>query len=132
MDASEDSQEEENIIPDDILEEILEEKRGKVVSVFKQSMFSSIMRGSNPIADRITSDHISQLIKNSDEHDLRNRKERKSQRNYNLLLLIIGLIFIGFLIVFLYEDQDLLVNIILDMISFIGGLGFGKSFLKNN
>lgn len=97
-------------------------------------MISGVMKRSNPIADKVTSDHITQLISSSDVQDSRDRKERKSERNYNLLLLIIGIIFIGFLIVFLQKNEDLLIKIVIAIISFIGGFGFGKTTIgkKNN
>ena len=117
----------EGIIPDEILEAIPEEERGKVVSIIKQSMFSGISRRSNPIADKITPDHITTLISNSDENDKRDRVERKSERNYNLILIVIGLLFIGFLIVYLQSNLSLLITIITAILSFIGGFGFGKS-----
>lgn len=119
-----------NMIPDEILESIPVEERGKVVSIFKQSMISGIMRRSNPIADKITPEHISKLIENSDEQDKRDRVERKGQQNYTLFLLITSLIFLGFLIVFLKNEQELLVKILLSIISFLGGFGLGKSRIK--
>lgn len=124
------SQNSEGIIPDEILEAIPEEERGKVASIIKQTMISGVMRRSNPIADKITTEHISQLITKSDEHDIRDRAERKSERNYNLLLVLIGLVFIGFLIVFLQNNEDLLIKVVIGIISFIGGFGFGQSRKK--
>lgn len=124
------SENDDSLIPEEILEAIPVEERGKVISVIKQSMFSSVTRRSNPIADKITTEHITQLISKSDEQDKRDREERKGQRNYNLLLLIIGLVFIGFLIVFLQRDKELLVKIIIAIISFVGGFGVGKSTSK--
>lgn len=101
-----------DFIPAEILESIPVEERGKIVSVIKQSMFSSISRRGNPIADKITTEHITQIISRSDDQDKRDREERKSQRNYNLILIIIGLVFIGFLIIFLQRDKELLIKII--------------------
>ncbi len=120
----------ESLIPDEILEAIPVEERGKVISIIKQSMVSSITRRSNPIAEKITTEHITQLINKSDETDKRDRKERQGQRNHDLLLVIIGLIFIGFLIVFLQQDKDLLLKIVIAIISFVGGFGIGKSAKK--
>lgn len=121
------NEDELDIIPDEVLEAIPAEDRGKVVSIIKQSMISGVSRRSNPLAEKITSDHITTLITNSDTSDLRDREERKSERNYNLLLIIIGLVFIGFLIVFLQKNLNLLITIITAILSFIGGFGFGKS-----
>lgn len=129
-DSKRENNNDDPLIPDEILEAIPVEERGKVISVIKQSMFSSITRRSNPIADKITTEHITQLISKSDEQDKRDREERKGQRNYNLILLLIGLAFIGFLIVFLQRDKELLIKIIIAIISFVGGFGVGKSTTK--
>lgn len=120
----------EEIIPDEILEAIPEEDRGKVASIIRQTMISGVMKRSNPIAEKITTEHITQLISKSDELDKRDREERKGERNYNLLLIIIGLVFIGFLIVFLQSNEDLLIKIVIGIISFIGGFGFGQTRIK--
>lgn len=119
--------ESEQIIPDEILEAIPEEDRGKVAGIIRQTMISGVMRRSNPIADKITSDHITQLISKSDEQDIRDRTERKGERSYNLILIIIALIFVGFLIIFLQSNEDLLIKIVIGIISFVGGFGFGQS-----
>ena len=120
----------EDIIPEDILEGIPEKERGRVASIIKQTMISGVMKRSNPIADKITSEHITQLISKSDVLDKRDRDERRSERNYNLLLIIIGLAFTGFLVVFLKNNEDLLIKIVIGIISFIGGFGFGQSRKK--
>lgn len=132
-DASNDSSkvnDNDPLIPDEILEAIPVEERSKVISVIKQSMISSVTRRNNPIADKITTEHITQLISKSDEQDKRDREERKGQRSYNLILLLIGLAFIGFLVVFLQRDKELLIKIIVAIISFVGGFGLGKSTTK--
>lgn len=120
----------DELIPEEILDAIPIKDRGKVVSIIKQSMFSGVMRRGNPISEKITEEHITKLIEKSDNQDVRDREERKSQRNYNLILLIIGLIFLGFLIVYLKEDKELLYKIIIAIISFVGGFGIGRTTSK--
>lgn len=120
----------EEIIPEDILEAIPEEDRGKVASIIRQTMISGVMKKSNPLAEKMTSDHITQIITKSDEHDKRDREERKGERNYNLILILIALCFVGFLVVFLQTNEDLLLKIVIGIISFVGGFGFGKSRKK--
>lgn len=122
----------EKIIPEEILEAIPEEDRGKVASIIKQTMISGVMRRSSPIAEKITPEHITQIISKSDDQDNRDREERKSERNYNLILIIIGLVFVGFLIVFLQSNENLLVKIVIGIISFIGGYGFGRTQKKKD
>lgn len=125
-------QDNQEIIPEEILDAIPEEDRSRVASIIKQTMISGVMKRSNPIADKVTSDHITQLISSSDVQDSRDRKERKSERNYNLLLLVIGIIFVAFLIIFLQSNEDLLIKIVIAIISFIGGFGFGKTTSNNS
>ncbi|OQX74561.1 MAG: hypothetical protein B6D64_12675 [Bacteroidetes bacterium 4484_276] len=93
-------------------------------------MFSGIVKRSNPISEKITEDHISKLITNSDAQDKRDRKERSGERYFSLILIVIALIFVGFIIVFLQSNEKLLITIITAILSFIGGFGFGKSFKK--
>lgn len=52
----------EEIIPEEILEAIPEEDRGKVASIIRQTMISGVMKRSNPLADKMTSEHITQII----------------------------------------------------------------------
>jgi len=120
------------IIPDDILENIPGEDKGKIAAIIKHTMISGVMRSKNPLSDKITPEHISEIIKNSNEQDIRDREERKSERNYNLLLLIIALLFIAFLIIFLKKNEQLLIKIIIGIVSFIGGYGFGKTKQRSN
>jgi hypothetical protein len=117
----------ESIIPDEILEAIPEEDRGRVASIIQQTMISGVMRRSNPIAEKITPEHITDIIDKSDKQDIRDREDRKSDKRYNLTLIILGLIFIGFLIVFLQSNEELLIKIIIGIVSFLGGFGFGRS-----
>ncbi len=117
----------EDMLSDEILEAIPEEDRGKVASIIKQTMISGVMRRNNPVAEKITSEHITQLITKSDSQDVRDRKERKGERNYNLVLILVALAFIAFLIIFLQAKEDLLIKIVIGIIAFIGGYGFGQS-----
>lgn len=118
------------LIPEEILEAIPAEERGKVVSIIKQSIFSGVLRRGNPISEKITEEHITKLIEKSDNQDIRDREERKSQRKYNLILLIISLAFLGFLIVYLRDEKELLYKIIIAIISFVGGFGIGRTTFK--
>lgn len=115
------------IIPEEVLEAIPEEERGRFKSFISQTMISGVMKRNNSISDKITTDHITRLIDNADIQDKRDRDERKSEKNYQLIFLIIALLFLGFLIVFLKDNQELLYKIIIAIISFVGGFGLGKT-----
>ena len=123
--------EDSKIAPNEILEVIPAEERGRFVSIMKETMFASFMSSNNPIAEKITTEHISKVLENADIQDKRDRQERKSEKNYQIIFLSIGLVFIGLLIIFLKEDKDLLYKIIIAIISFIGGFGIGKTRQKN-
>lgn len=120
----------DGILPEEILDAIPEEDRGKVAGIIKRTMISGVMSSNNPIAEKVTSEHISTIISKSDNQDKRDREERKSERNHNLLLIVIALVFVSFLIVFLQRNENLLVKIVIGIISFIGGFGFGQSRKK--
>jgi|SRR5690625_1486725 len=135
MEKEEDREEKENlsedIIPEEVLEAFPEEERGRIESVMRQTIISGVMRRGNPIADKITSEHITQLITKSDDQDRREWEERSRDRNYNLILVGIGVVFVSFLVVFLKDNENLLLNLVLAIISFIGGFGFGKLYKRN-
>ena len=119
------------IAPNEILEAVPAEERGRFISIMKESMFASFMSGNDPIAEKITTEHISKILENVDVQDKRDRDERKSEKNYQIIFLLIGLVFMGLLIFFLKDDKDLLYKIIIAIISFIGGFGIGKTRQKN-
>lgn len=118
---------EDPIIPEEILEGLPEEDRGRIQGIIRQTMVSAVMGNKNPIAEKITSEHITKIIENSDNQDKRDRDERRSEKNYEIIFLLIGLVFLGFLIVFLKDDKELLYKIIIAILSFIGGFGIGKT-----
>jgi len=122
----------ENIIPEEILKDIPTDERDKFAAIIKHTMFSGILRPRSPLSEKITSEHISEIIKKSDEQDKRDREEREKERKFNLLILIITLLFIAFLIVYLNKNENLLIKIIIGLVSFIGGYGFGKTKQKTD
>ena len=119
------------VIPNEVLETIPDEERGRLFSIMKETMISSFMSNNDPIAEKITAEHISKVLDNANIQDERDRKERKSEKNYQIVYLLIGLAFIGFLIVYLKDDTELLYKIIIAIISFVGGFGVGKIRKKN-
>lgn len=118
------------IIPEEVFEGIPVEDRSRIKSIISQTMISGVMKRNNPISEKVTSEHITKLIENSDNQDKRDREERKSEKNYQIAFLIIALVFLAFLIVFLKDDQELLYKIIIAIISFIGGFGIGRTTNK--
>ena len=110
----------------EILDAVPCEERGRLISIMRESMFAGFMSSNDPISEKITTEHISKVLENTENQDKKDREERKSEKNYQIIFLLIGLAFIGFLIIFLKDDKDLLYKIIIAIISFIGGFGMGK------
>ena len=115
------------IIPNELLDAVPDKDREKLITIIQETMFSSITKSANNLTDKLTPDHITSIISNSDTQDKRDRDERKGQRNYHLLIFLLSLLFLGFIIVFLKDDKELLYKIIIAIISFLGGVGVGKS-----
>ncbi len=117
----------------DVVETMPDEDKGKVIGLFKRSLFeASITRHSTPFAEKVTSEHITKLIDNSDSQDKRDRVERKGQRNYNLLILVIILAFVVFLVVYFKDDKEVLIPLVTAILSFVAGTGFGLGLSKKS
>lgn len=90
----------------------------------------------NPLISKITPEHIEKIIDASDKSNERAYVDAKSTRKYALTYVIIGVLFIVFLVLFLVErDKELLNNIIergvLIIAGFAGGYGF-KAYMEKN
>ena len=116
-----------NIIPKELLDTVSEEEREKIITVIQETMFSNITKSASDFTEKITTDHITSIISNSDIQDKRDRDERKGQRNHQLIIFLLCLAFFVFIIVFLKSEKELLYKIIIAVISFLGGIGIGKS-----
>jgi len=115
------------IIPNELLEAIPEKDREKFIAIFQETVFSSVIKSGNNLTDKLTPEHITSIINNSDTQDKRDRDERKGQRYYHLIFFVLSLLFLSFIIIFLKDDKELLYKIIIAIISFLGGFGIGKS-----
>jgi hypothetical protein len=81
---------------------------------------------SNPIANKVTSEHIGEIIKIADNDSEREFKDNISTRRYSLTYFVLSLLFLTFLIVFLSQvDKALLIDVLKVFIGFLGGLGLG-------
>ena len=118
---------ENGIIPNDLLEAVPDKDRDKLITIIQETVFSGITKSNNNFTEKLTTDHITSIISNSDTLDKRDRDERKGQRIHHLVIFVLSLAFLGFIIIFLKDDKDLLYKIIIAIISFLGGIGLGKS-----
>jgi hypothetical protein len=100
------------------------------VQMLGMSMGINIQDPNADIIDKITPEHIEMMIKASVEDDKAKNSERKRGQILNLAYLGIGLAFVSFLVVFLRSDQNLMLQVISLVVSFIGGMGAGISLSK--
>jgi xanthine/uracil permease len=97
-------------------------------------MMSQSVSSSNPLGEKITSEHIEKII-DSAEKDSEREFERdklqfadgKNSRLYHLGYFVLSLFFVGFIIVFLKENPEMMKQIISIIIGLIAGFsaGFG-------
>ncbi len=92
------------------------------------SLFASIQSTPNPLAEKVTSEHIGTVLTNVDKKDERAHKERNQIRWFIITTMLFVFVFVGFLIVFLKDSPDLLVPIIASIFSFIGGFAGGYGY----
>ena len=115
------------IVPKELVEAVPDKDRERLITIIQETMFSSVTNAGNNLTEKLTPEHITSIISNSDTKDKRNREERKGQRTYNLIFFVLSLLFLTFIIVFLKNDKELLYKIVIAIISFLGGVGIGKS-----
>jgi hypothetical protein len=115
-------------IPSEILEDIPPAQQDKIKGFIRQSFSMFSGQFPHPLFDKFTSDHVTSLLHNFDEADKRDRNERGSVRRYDLLILFLLLLFIGFLVVFLVSANqlELLKYLASAILGFGGGFGLGK------
>ena len=83
---------------------------------------------SDPVLSRVTSEHITQLITNSESQSSRDADAEKSNRRYQFLYFILALAALLFLLVFftIREQYDLLTAVVTGAMGFGGGFGIGR------
>ncbi len=59
----------EGLLPEDVLKAFPEEERERISSVVQSTIISGFLRRENPIANKITKEHVTQIIANSNLAD---------------------------------------------------------------
>jgi predicted nucleic acid-binding Zn ribbon protein len=103
---------------------------GKGFNLLGMNMGVNINDPNSTIAEKMTSEHITMMIKATAEDDKATSKERQRGQMFNFLYMLIGLAFIVFVIVFLRNDTDLMIRIVSIVVSFVGGMGAGIAIAK--
>lgn len=127
------NQKEESIIPEEVLEQIPEEERGRVTSIIRQTMISGVLGRKNPIADKITSEHIEKMIDGSEKDSEREYNEKKNQRWFVFAIILLGAGLLIFLTIYLAkENAATFMDILVPILAFLGGMGAGYGVAKKS
>ena len=83
----------------------------------------------NPLHQRVTSEHIGQIIDKSERDSERAHTSGASERRYRFLYFLIGLIAaIGLLVFFsATNDREMLTTVLVALLGFAGGFGLGRT-----
>ena len=129
----------ENAVPEILPPEIenainqLPESERKAFRQISSFSMSSVfgMPKNNPLLNKMTPEHISTLLENSDREDERGYKAYKFSNYIRLVFVVIGIGVFIFLVVFLKENVSLLNQLLTYTLPFLiglaGGFGLGRS-----
>ena len=119
----------ERSVPPELLESVPPEHRRAVVSAF--SSFTQLAGPVfNPIFQRITPDHLSQIIDNTENENIRDHEAEGSRRKYQFAYsILIGLVIVGLIVFFTVSDnRDMIAPLVAAVAGFLGGFGVGQRF----
>jgi hypothetical protein len=115
-----------------MLESAPPEVRRQIVSFFSMIMSRGLIPDpvASKLADKVTGDHITQLIESSDKDSEREFKNCQWGRVFQFAIAVIGLVFFAFLVVQLKAaNPELLKDLVIGVASFLGGLGTGLGYM---
>ncbi len=118
---------EETGLSPEILERMPPESRGRVVRSFSHiTQFPGPVV--NPVLQRITSEHLTQMLGNAEAQSSRDAEAEKSNRRYQFSYFIVTIVGLLSLLVFftLREQFDLLTAIITGVAGLGAGFGLGR------
>lgn len=103
-------------------------KRNLVANFITRFTSVSVPR-SNPLHQRITSEHIGQIIDKSERDSERAHTSEASERRYRFLYFLIGLVAAIALLVFfsVTNEREMLTNVLIALLGFAGGFGLGRT-----
>lgn len=117
----------------DALDEMLESVPEEAQQKFRTTLsVMTVAQRTSPQAElmrKMTSENIHEFIQAQDASDQRSFEDRKGQRKYNIIVLVIGAVVLLLLTVILMARPDLLEKILPSILTFIagafGGYGYG-------
>jgi len=84
-----------------------------------------IISSSDKVAEKLTEEHIAQIIMNSEKEDSRQFLAFKLNKFISLIIFIVSLVFAMVLLV-IFRDSEYFITLVAAIFSFLGGLGIGK------
>lgn len=118
-------------IPDEVLEHVPPEHRKAFVSAVS-SVTQLAAPVVNPILQKVTSEHVSQVIDLAEGDSVREYDAGKSRRRYQFAYFLLGAgVTVGLIIFFTVSDnRDLIPPIVTAIAGFLGGLATGQYFRR--
>ena len=115
----------------DIDDESMPPEVKQLFSSFMMSMSAEhrVISSADKIADKLTPEHITSIIANSEKDDVRSLDAFKWNKIVGLIVFVVSLMFAAFLLIFFRESEHF-ATILTALFSFLGGIGFGKYVLK--
>jgi len=133
----------QKVVPDEVKQDAISDNSENVVDrnnslgslvSRREELFTFLAKTGFPgtdVSDKITSEHITQIINNEDKESERRSKDRREIRIFLLIILIIVLIALTVYTILLKSQPDLLKYLITAVCSLaagaFGGYGFGYS-----
>lgn len=120
-----------NILSEDVIRELPAGAKQQIERSLV--MMSGGSRTLSPIAEKVTSEHITQIIENAEKESQREFETSKINENTKRwgMGAILSLIVIVFIYAGVTKDKDLSEKVVLAGISAIGGFGAGYAVAKN-
>lgn len=114
-------------IPEAVLGKLPPEVRQQITLLLHQQRIGLPV---NPIASKVTPQHIDKLIDASENESIRDYDDRQSAKKYYVFYVCVFVALFVFIIVYLIDRKpDLIKDLINYVVSFLGGFGL-KSYLE--
>lgn len=133
--------EKEITVPDEELEkdlnEVLEHVPENQRKTFERLMVSSIQMGhiSSPeseVMKKITPEHISAYLAASEEDMKKSYEDKKSQRKFRLIGVVLAMVFVLAIIIILKDSPDIMEKVLYAGGGFVAGVAGGYGLSKRN
>lgn len=122
----------------DILENVPEEHRKQVEKTIIASTFQmkGMISPEVTVMNKITEEHITEYLQGARQEMENSFEERKENRLYTFITLLVGMVFLIIIILLLKDKPDFMEKIIYSLVSLvagaIGGYGYGRTKGNDN